>query len=395
MISAERIDSLFSSTLYQPGDYDNLSNRALGRGIDAFMKQDYAGAAKEFKKSIALSPYSDYSNQAFEYLADAYIKQGKESDAIATYKQSLKMNPANDFAHLSLGNIYFKNSRFQEAEAEYSLAVRLDPASASNRFALGMAYLATDKNSQAVAQFKRVIQITPRDANGYDALGQAYRKLGQYDDAVMQFKKAITLDKKNADAYLDLGYTYADKKKFDDAQQQVNLLKGIDAGKAGDLRDYIKEASGPKIAMAFSSSGFPTHAGWQTQISTLDDELIQPEASKDYSVSFMFSKDMDQFSVQNPLNWQISRATSQTPGGAYNFGLPLPSTEVLLPPRPYRVAYDAAGRMAEVTFRIQQNSLGNGTLDPSHIVFKFKGSDAAGNAMDPAADEYSGVSLIV
>jgi tetratricopeptide (TPR) repeat protein len=386
---------LFSSTLFQPGDYDNLSGRALGRGIDAFMKQDYAGAVKEFKRSIALSPYSEYAGKSFEYLAYAYLNQNMESDAITTYKQSLSLNPSNDSAHLNLGNIYFRNNQFKEAEAEYSLAVRLNPASASNRFALGMAYLATEKYSQAEVQFKRVTQITPRDANGYDALGQALRKLERYDEAVIQFRKAITLDKKNADAYLDLGYTYADMKKLDEAQQQADLLKKIDPGKANDLQDYIQQASDPKLYAVISSQGFPLSAGRGTVISTLDPELEVPNASKSYTLKFMFSKNMDPASVQNPWNWQIRRSTSRDPGGAYNLGLAIPSTEVTSPLYPYRVTYDAAAKLAEITFQITQNSSGTGTIDPSHLIFKFNGVDAYGKAMDPTADEYSGISKIV
>ena len=395
MISVDRINSLFSSTLYQPGDYDSLSSRALGRGIDAYMKQDYAGAAREFKRSIALSPYSDYSAKSYEYLATAYLNQNKVTDAITTYKQAIKLNPSNDSAHLNLGNIYFRDGKFKEAEAEYSLAVRINPASASNRFALGMAYLATEKYSQAEAQFKRVTQITPRDANGYDALGQALRKLERYDEAVLQFTKAMTLDKNNADAHLDLGYTYADMKKLDEAQQQADLLKKIDSKKANDLQDYIQQASDPKFSLVFSTSGFPLSAGRGTVVSTMNDVLLTPNASKSYTVSFMFSKDMDPSSIQNPWNWQIRRATSQDPGGAYNLGIRIPSTEVAAPLAPYRVSYNADAMIAEVTFRITQNSSGTGTIDPAHLIFKFNGVDAYGKAMDPTADEYSGLSQIV
>ena len=395
MISTARIDSLFSSTLFQQADYDGLSSSALGRGIDLYMKQDYAGAAKEFKQSIALSPYSAYSSQAYDYLATAYLNQNKVTDAIATYKQAIKQNPSNDTAHLNLGNTYFRDSRFQEAEAEYTQAVRINPASAANRYALGMAYLAAEKLSQAEAQFKRVIQITPRDANGYDALGQAQRKLGRYDDAVVQFKKAIAIDKKNADAYLDLGYTYADMGRIDDAQQQAGVLAKLDAGKANNLQSYIEQTSAPKLLSTFSANGFPLGSGQATLLSTMDESLSAPGASKSYTISFMFNKDMDLSSVQNPWNWQIRRATNQDPGGAYNLGLSVPPTEILAPSAPYRVTYDADLKLAEITFKITQNWEGTGTIDPSHLIFKFRGIDAYGKAMDPAADEYGGVSTII
>jgi hypothetical protein len=68
---------------------------------------------------------------------------------------------------------------------------------------------------------------------------------------------------------------------------------------------------------------------------------------------------------------------------------------VTLSPIPVSVAYDQDLQTADVTFRVTQNASGNGTVDPSHIVFRFHGLDAYGNAMDPTADEYSGISIIV
>jgi tetratricopeptide (TPR) repeat protein len=395
LIDSSFVDSLFSSTMNQQSDYDSLSNAALGRGIDRLQKNDYAGAIKEFKRSLALSPSSDYSSQTYDYMAQAYLKQNDIKNAINTYKQAITQDPSNDSAHLKLGTIYFNNSQFKESMNEYLQAVRINPASAQNRYALGESYMALGKNAEARAQFKTVTQISPRDATAYDALGQALRKLGSYDDAVTQFKKAISLDKKNADAYLDLGYTYADMNHLDDAAKQADMLDKLDKQKSLKLQDYIKQVSDPKITMVFSSTGFPLIAGSGTVVSTMDSQLMTPYASKDYSLTFMFDKDMNPSSVQNPYNWQISRATSQTPGGAYNWGLPTPSTEISLPSMPYKVIYDQTSRMAEITFRISQNELGNGTLDPSRIVFKFSGVDASGKAMDRTADEYSGVSKIV
>jgi hypothetical protein len=110
---------------------------------------------------------------------------------------------------------------------------------------------------------------------------------------------------------------------------------------------------------------------------------------------FIFGKQMDISTVTSPAYWSITRADGQNRGGAYNWGLPSASTEVTIPPIPVSVVYDPDLQTADVTFRVTQNASGNGTLDPSHIVFAFRGLDAYGQAMDPAANEYSGISLIV
>ncbi len=59
------------------------------------------------------------------------------------------------------------------------------------------------------------------------------------------------------------------------------------------------------------------------------------------------------------------------------------------------VVYDPSSLTAKVTFSITQNATGNGTIDLSHLVFTFKGTDEYGNVMDTAADEYNRISKIV
>ena len=395
MILNTQIDWLFSSTSPQQSVYDNLANNALGRGIDRYQAKDYAGAVREFKKSLALSPFSENSDKAYEYMAYAYLSQNNVTEAANTYKLMIRRNPSNDSARLSLGNIYFREGKYKEAQQEYSMAVRLNPNSAANRYALGQTYMVMEQYQEAETQFRRVIQLNPRDPNAYDALGQALRRREQYDEAVGYFENAIQLDKKFPDAYFSLGYTYADMGKIDEANQQLELVKKIAPDSSFELQDYIQKATSPKLTAAFSIGGFPLSAGKGTRVATMDDVLTTPNASKEFKVTFMFSKEMDPSSVQNPNNWLISRATGQHLGGAYNWGLPIPQSEISLPVTPVRVAYNEGGRMAEVTLRITQNSDASGTIDPSRVVFRFKGLDAYGKSMDASADEYSSVSKIV
>ena len=80
--------------------------------------------------------------------------------------------------------------------------------------------------------------------------------------------------------------------------------------------------------------------------------------------------------------------------------MPVSPNEVTIPSRPYSVVYDATTRTAKVFFLVNQNSsidIANGkfgaTIDPSHLVFKFSGVDAAGRQMNTSADEVDGYSI--
>ena len=54
------------------------------------------------------------------------------------------------------------------------------------------------------------------------------------------------------------------------------------------------------------------------------------------------------------------------------------------------MTYDPENLTATVYFTIKQNSAANGTIDPSHIEFKFSGTDIYGQKMNPKFDQFSG-----
>jgi hypothetical protein len=172
-------------------------------------------------------------------------------------------------------------------------------------------------------------------------------------------------------------------------------LQDKDPSLSATLNTYIYQKAKPEFLIAYSDTGFNTTLGPRTPVSALDSYLSSPNASTEFTMKFIFNKKMDIASVENSYNWRITRATPQIKGGPYNWGIPIPSSEINISLFPQRVNYDYQNNTAIVTFRIAQNDLGNGTLDPSHIVFQFLGQDAYGNKMNPSADQYSGISKIV
>jgi hypothetical protein len=142
------------------------------------------------------------------------------------------------------------------------------------------------------------------------------------------------------------------------------------------------------------NSSFPFDLSSGTKVSALDAYLANANASKTFTMVFQFSKEMDKASVENLLNWKIGRTTGANPGQAYNFGLPVPATEIRMQPYPAYVSYDSKAWTATVSFRIQQNGAADGTIDPSHIQFTFLGKDQFGVVMDPENDQFTGFSGI-
>ena len=122
----------------------------------------------------------------------------------------------------------------------------------------------------------------------------------------------------------------------------------------------------------------------------MDDYLANASASKTLAIKFQFNKEMDRESVENIFNWTIKRSEESAPGTRYNHGLAIPSNEVNLAIYPMDVYYDETTMAATLRFNISQNDAADATIDPSHIVFTFKGNDIDGNAMSPEGDQFMG-----
>ena len=392
-INSSSSAKLFSATLQNSTNFESLSRSALSNGIDLYMQKDYKGAIREFQRSTGLSPNSSFSTQATEYMANAYLKLNDVENAIKAYKRAISLNTTNDELHIKLGNLYYTQERYQEAQNEYEKAVELNPT-AQSHYSLGQAYLETGNYVDAQTQFAKVHRLDPESPNGRYGIGLAYSKQERYEDAIRMFKDAIGRKKDFYDAYAEMGYAYADLGRMDEAQEIVDFLDSKESGLADILSGYMYKVDPPKISFVDSRSTFLRTMPRNTLLSTLDGYLANANASKTFSMIFRFDKEMDRESVENEFNWNIKRSTGSGPGEAYNFGFSIPNTEATISLYPDYVYYDAKAYSATVKFTITQNENADGTIDPSHIEFSFKGKDKFGFPMNSDFDQVTGFSGI-
>ena len=388
--STSYADSLFSATLTQSNGLESLANAALQRGIDAFTNKDYKTAVKEFKRAVGIGRGSSFAADAAQYLAMSYLQLGDTENAIKAFQSAFQIDPYRDDIHVKMGNLYFSQGKYEDARVEYAEAVRLNPSTV-NRYSLGQAYIELQRFSDAEAQYNEIQRLAPREAGGYLGMGLVYRRQGKHEEAIRQFKQAVSMDEDLYDAYAQMGYSYADLGDMESSQTMVDYLEKIEQADLADtLSRYMYKVDPPKMMFAQSSSTFPFSLGKGTPLVALNSYLMNPNASKTLSIKIQFDKQMDRDSIENPVNWQVSRATGQGPGQAYNFGLPVSPNEAKLPPLPSTVSWNEKTFTATVYFTITQNAASNATIDPSHVEFKFSGKDIYGLKMNPKFDQFSG-----
>jgi len=395
IFDASYADSLFSATLTQSNGLESLANAALQRGIDAYTQKDYATAVREFKRSVGIGRGSLFAADAAQYLAMTYLRLEDTENAIKAYKSAFTIDPYRDDIRVKLGNLYFSQGKYEEARGEYAEAVRLNPSTA-NRYSLGQAHIELGRFSEAATQYNEIQRLAPQEAGGYLGMGQVLSRQGKHDEAIRELKEAVARDADLYDGYAQMGYSYADLGDMESAQNMVDYLEKVEQTELADtLSRYMYKVDPPKMLFALSSSSFPFPMGRGTPLVALNSYLMNPGASKTLSITIQFDKQMERDSIENPANWQISRATGQGPGQAYNFGLPIAPNEARLSPIPSTVTWDEKNLTATVNFSVTQNAAANATIDPSHVEFKFSGKDIYGLKMNPRFDQFTGFAGVV
>lgn len=391
---AANADAFASVTQNIQSQRSQVAQYAIANAATYMGNGNNDAAIREFKKALAYDPQNA---TAHTYLGNIYLGQGKIREAINEFKTVVRVDNASVTidtsvtsvtAHTNLGNAYFQAKQYSDAEKEFKTAARLDPTQPLADYTLGLLYTQTDRFSEAEAQFNKVAKVSPRDGNVFYALGALFNKMGRPEDAVKQLEKALTLKKNFPNANFELGTAYAAIGNKDKAEGQLRILQAKNSSLYNSLSSILNK---PKMLYMdqSNSKSFNQLLGPGKPLWMLDPSLMTANASKKVTVAIQFNNKMDMASITNPANWEISRANS-TEGGYYNSLVRTTSKEVTIAKRPAFITYDPTTGQANVTFTVQQNETHDATIDPSHLVFKFTGKDAAGRQMDTTGDQIDG-----
>ena len=381
-------DAIFAGALAAQSQKANLAQYAIQQAARYLQNDNQDAALKEFKKALA---FDSENYTAHKYIGNIYLSQGKTKEAIKEFKENVRLQPLSVNALVDLGNAHIQDKNYVEAEKNLKNAARMDPLNPVPDYTLGHVYMNTDRLNEAEAQFKKAQKVSPRDGNVYYSLGMLYNKQGRHEEAVKSLETALQFKPKFPAANYELGVAYNAVGEKDKAQEQLSLLRSSDYNLYKDLQFAINK---PKIVSmdTSKSGGFVELLGAGTPLWALDPALMAPDSSKEFSITFTFSEKMDIASVINPTNWSITRANSAQ-AGYYNNTMPVGSNEVSIPKFPLSVTYNDLTQEATIKFRLNQNADGTATVDPSHLVFSFKGKDASGREMDSSGDEINGYAL--
>jgi tetratricopeptide (TPR) repeat protein len=192
-----------------------------------------------YKIAIERSENDPDLYQRYFELAELYLQNGQEADAIAAIRSGGRVYPhlqvineitQEELLYGQLGNTYIRLNRLTEAQAAYQQAanatVALKDRSPQDREAIAQLYFAEelaaqDRIPEAIGQYQHIIKTTG-NPKAYLGLAQVYEQQQQWQPAIalyQQLQKVAPADYDQTDLSLRLGNSYLQTKNFRAAQE--------------------------------------------------------------------------------------------------------------------------------------------------------------------------------
>lgn len=127
----------------------------------------------------------------------AFEQKGRDAEAMAEFKTSIKMEYGNAETHGDLANLLTQSGQLNEAMAEYQNALKLDPNSATTHYNLALLLTKLGQPEEAMQHDVEVLKLDPNFVEAHISLGLLLTKSGQYDDAIKHYDEAMRLEPAN------------------------------------------------------------------------------------------------------------------------------------------------------------------------------------------------------
>lgn len=179
----------------------------VNRSLDLYEKGDYEAAEN---LCIKILKTDSNSHTAWINLGNIRFLKRDFKGAAKAYKKADSLSENNVTAKVNLANVFLEQGDFCAAYKLAGQALRLDSSNLMACSILGTACLSLEKYSEAVEVFLRLTQLDSADAWNYNYLSQAYEKNGDYTKAAEAARQALTLDSDNDSHHLNFAYLLYD-----------------------------------------------------------------------------------------------------------------------------------------------------------------------------------------
>ncbi len=216
--------------------------RMVGAGY--LCKEDFAKAIEFFKQAVDKLPLSLADARL---LANAYARDGKESDALKALRKFSKLSAGNPLYYQALYEVYLFLGKPKDAIKQAQRWQVLRPESTDAKVSLALGFLFDNNVAAAQDAAEQALEAGASDSTIYAVLGETYHRAGDPEKAEEFLMKSLEINEDNflahnylATLYLVLGdcekavpqLEWLQEKMTDEEQlaQIAQLIEGCASG---------------------------------------------------------------------------------------------------------------------------------------------------------------------
>jgi cytochrome c-type biogenesis protein CcmH/NrfG len=157
----------------------------MNRGNNLVLKGDWDAAARAYNQALGASPES---TDARLNLANAYLRLGRDGEAVEMARQTLALDRNNPAAYYLMGCAYMHLSQWKAAVQAFQQSQAIDPRVTALNFQLGLAHEALGERQEALNDFQAVTLYDPSHPTVHYLLSRLYERLGKPDEAADELR---------------------------------------------------------------------------------------------------------------------------------------------------------------------------------------------------------------
>ena len=160
-------------------------------------------------------------------IARAFFSAGQVLEAVAPFKEIVRLAPESAEAHFDLGAVYARCGRFVEAAGSFRKALELRPSFHAALAQLAHALEYWKRDSELLDAYRKLSRTadSPRDKLAYLAKAQVMEERLEYAEATLRRLLVLSPDDGRTRVH-PLGQVLIDQRRFEEASGE--LLRAID-----------------------------------------------------------------------------------------------------------------------------------------------------------------------
>ena len=210
------IEQYQALTKIEPNNADN--HLLLGRL--QILNKDYQLAENEFKAAMNLDPSSE---EAVTSLALLYNEEGDNKKATQVLNTVPEASRTSKM-YAALGYTYEQEKDYKQAIAAYKQAVKLDKENVDAMRGLAQNLVNDNQTEAALSEYQMIQDADPQDAQAPLRISEIYRRQGKLDLALENLKKAESLNQDSLEVSYNEALILEAQGKYDDAAAVLQKL---------------------------------------------------------------------------------------------------------------------------------------------------------------------------